>query len=111
MIARALVIVALVMPTLVAPAFAHHSYSMFNRETMITLSGTLNEYEWTNPHGWPRLMVVNPATGKPEHGAFAMSSPARQIKLGMARDSLKPKDRITVTFHPMKDGTRGGQFI
>ena len=24
---------------------------------------------------------------------------------------MKPGDTVSVTFHPMKDGTRGGQFI
>jgi hypothetical protein len=29
----------------------------------------------------------------------------------MTKDSVHPGDEVTVTYHPMKDGTRGGQFI
>jgi hypothetical protein len=108
---KALFLAAAAALAFAAPAFAHHSFAMFDREKTITLKGTVKEYEWTNPHSWLRVMVVNSATGKPVQWAFEMSSPARQIKLGMTRDSVKPGDQITVTFHPMKDGTRGGQFI
>jgi len=31
--------------------------------------------------------------------------------MGMHADSLKAGDAVSVTFHPMRDGTRGGQFI
>ena len=31
--------------------------------------------------------------------------------MGMHSDSVHAGDVVTVTFHPMKDGTRGGQFI
>jgi hypothetical protein len=31
--------------------------------------------------------------------------------MGMRGDSVKPGDAISVTFHPLKDGTHGGQFI
>jgi hypothetical protein len=31
--------------------------------------------------------------------------------MGMRADSVRPGDAVSVTFHPMKDGARGGQFI
>ena len=31
--------------------------------------------------------------------------------MGMHADTVKPGDKVSVTFHPMRDGTRGGQFI
>ena len=92
------------------PAFSHHSFAMFDIEKTVTLKGTVREYEWTNPHSWLRMMVADQA-GKQLQWAFEMSSPARQIQLGMTKDSVHPGDTVTVTFHPMKDGTRGGQFI
>ena len=92
------------------PAFSHHSFAMFDIEKTVTLKGTVREYEWTNPHSWLRMMVADQA-GKQLQWAFEMSSPARQITLGMTKDSVHPGDTVTVTFHPMKDGTRGGQFI
>ena len=31
--------------------------------------------------------------------------------MGMRADSMRAGDAVSVTIHPMKDGTRGGQFI
>ena len=93
------------------PAFSHHSFSMFDIEKSVTLKGTVREYEWTNPHSWLRVMVADEKSGRQLQWAFEMSSPARQIQLGMTKVSVHPGDVVTVTFHPMKDGTRGGQFV
>ena len=36
-----------------APMLAHHSFSAeFDIEQPITLTGTLTELQWINPHGW-----------------------------------------------------------
>lgn len=94
-----------------APALAHHSFAMFDRDKTVTMQGTVKEFEWTNPHSWLRFTVNDEKTGKPAVWAVELSSPGRLITMGMHADSVKPGDAVTVTFHPMKDGTRGGQFI
>ena len=33
-----------------APAFAHHSFAMFDSDKTVTVKGTVKELEWTNPH-------------------------------------------------------------
>ena len=93
------------------PASAHHSFAMFDAAKEVTVQGPVKEFEWTNPHSWLRVMVMDQKTGKPVLWAFELSSPARLTTMGMHADSVKPGDNVTVTFHPMKDGTRGGQFI
>jgi hypothetical protein len=102
---------AIALTAFASPVFAHHSFAMFDIEKTLTLKGTVKEYEWTNPHSWLRMSIVDEKTGKPLNWAFEMSSPARQVELGMTKDSVHPGDVVTVMFHPMKDGTRGGQFI
>jgi Family of unknown function (DUF6152) len=94
-----------------APAFAHHSFAMFDAEKTLTMKGTVKEFEWTNPHSWLRVTVMDEKSGKPLLWALEMSSPARLTTMGMHADSVKIGDTVSVTFHPMKDGTRGGQFI
>jgi hypothetical protein len=94
-----------------APAFAHHSFAMFDAQKTVTLQGTVKEFEWTNPHSWLRVMVNDEKTGKPVLWALELSSPARLTTMGMHSDSVHTGDNVSVTFHPMKDGTRGGQFI
>jgi hypothetical protein len=93
------------------PASAHHSFAMFDATKEVTMSGTVKEFEWTNPHSWLRVTVNDQKTGKPVLWALELSSPARLTTMGMHADSVKVGDVVSVTFHPMKDGTRGGQFM
>src|SRR6202171_2497471 len=93
------------------PAFSHHSFAMFDAEQTVTLQGTVKEFEWTNPHSWLRVMVNDEKTGQLVIWALELSSPARLKRMGMNADSVKAGDAVSVTFHPMKDGARGGQFI
>jgi hypothetical protein len=93
------------------PASAHHSFAMFDGAREVTVSGAVKEFEWTNPHSWLRVMVMDEKTGKPVLWAFELSSPARLTTMGMHANSVKTGDVVSVTFHPMKDGSRGGQFI
>ena len=108
---RALSLTTIAVAALAAPAFAHHSFAMFDAEKTLTMKGTVKEFEWTNPHSWLRVMVMDEKSGKPVLWALELSSPARLTTMGMHADSVKAGDAVSVTFHPMKDGTRGGQFI
>jgi hypothetical protein len=98
-------------PAFAAPAFAHHSFSMFDADRTVTLNGTVKEFEWTNPHAWLRIMVTDPASGKAMQYAVEMGSPGQQSRVGWKPDSVKPGDIVRVTIHPLKDGSRGGQFL
>jgi hypothetical protein len=108
---KALSLAAIAACALGAPASAHHSFAMFDATKDVTLNGTVKEFEWTNPHSWLRVMVNDEKTGKPVLWALELSSPARLTTMGMHADSVKAGDVVSVTFHPMKDGTRGGQFM
>jgi hypothetical protein len=92
-------------------ALAHHSFAMFDAEKTVTMEGTVKEFEWVNPHSWLRVMVKDEKTGQPAVWALELSSPARLKRMGMSADSVKPGDAVSVTFHPLKDGARGGQFL
>ena len=95
----------------IAPALAHHSFAMFDADKIVTVKGTVKEYEWTNPHSWLRVMVADQTSGKALQWAFEMSSPNTMTGLGMTPDTVKPGDTVTVTYHPLRDGSRGGQFM
>ena len=108
---KAVSLTAIALAAFTTPALAHHSFAMFDATKTITLKGTVKEFEWTNPHSWLRITVSDEKTGKPALWALELSSPARLTTMGMHADSVKAGDVVSVTFHPMKDGTRGGQFI
>ncbi|HEX3484171.1 MAG TPA: DUF6152 family protein [Micropepsaceae bacterium] len=108
---KAMGIGVLLAASLAAPSFAHHSFAMFDAEKTITVSGTVKELEWTNPHAWLRVTLMDQATGKPAQWAFEMGPPAQQIRRGWKADSLKMGDKVTLRMHPLKDGSRGGQLV
>jgi len=94
-----------------ASALAHHSFAMFDSQQTVTLDGTVKEFEWVNPHSWLRVMVKDEKTGQQMMWALELSSPSRLVTMGMRADSVKPGDAVSVTFHPLRNGARGGQFI
>jgi uncharacterized protein DUF6152 len=102
---------AIAVAALTASALAHHSFAMFDQTQTITLQGTVKEFEWVNPHSWLRVTVNDEKLGRPVVWALELSSPSRLVTMGMRADSVKPGDQVSVTFHPLKDGARGGQFI
>src|SRR5215831_4752343 len=92
-----------------APAFAHHSFAMFDRNKTASVAGTVKEYEWTNPHVWIHITAPDEKGAMREWG-FEMQSIAQDTRAGWRVDTVKPGDKITIEFHPLKDGSRGGQL-
>jgi uncharacterized protein DUF6152 len=92
-------------------AQAHHSFAMFDHEKTITISGALKEFEYVNPHCWLHVGVQDTATGKTLEWAFEMGSVGQIAAQGWKADTVKPGDKITIEAHPMKDGSRGGQYM
>lgn len=92
-----------------APAVAHHSFAMFDRNKTVRIDGVVKEYEWTNPHVWLHIMAAD-GGGKSVQWSFEMQSIAQDTRAGWRADSVKPGDKVTVEYHPLKDGSRGGQL-
>ncbi len=94
-------------PVLVAPAaFAHHSFSMYERGRTITLSGTVKEFIWTSPH--VTIQVLTDNRGGPATWAIEGGSPTVLARGGWTSSVLKPGDKISLGIHPRKDGGAGG---
>jgi len=108
---KTLGLAALAASAFAAPALAHHSFAMFDSDKTLSMTGTVKEFEWTNPHNWLRIIVDDQASGKPLQWALEMGAPAQQARVGWKPDSVKPGDKVTVIIHPLKDGSRGGQFV
>jgi hypothetical protein len=107
---KALGLATLAVAAFAAPALAHHSFAMFDAEKTITVTGVVKELEWTNPHSWLRIMVEDQA-GTARQWAFEMGGPQQSMRAGWKADSVKPGDKVTVIMHPLRDGSRGGQFM
>jgi hypothetical protein len=93
-----------------SPAFAHHSFAMFDADSKITIEGIVKEFQWTNPHAWIMLTVAN-TEGKPEPWAIELNGPSGLVRQGWKPKTLTPGMPISLIIHPLKDGTHGGQFL
>jgi hypothetical protein len=92
------------------PAFTHHSFAMFDREQSVTITGTVKEFQWTNPHAWILLMVPN-AGGQLDQYAIEMGGPGALQRQGWSPTTLGPGMAVKVAIHPLRDGSKGGQFV
>ena len=95
---------------LMLPAFAHHSFSMFDNSKEVTLTGTIKEFQWTNPHTFTWVDVTNDA-GVVETWAIEGMSPNYLGRRGWSKNSLKPGDKLSVIIFPLKEGQKGGTFL
>jgi hypothetical protein len=92
-----------------APASAHHSYAMFDREKTVTLVGTIKEFQWTNPHSWIQIEVTDDKGVATEWSIESLST-GTLSRMGWRPSTFQPGDKVTVVIWPMKDGSPGGSF-
>jgi hypothetical protein len=91
---------------LAIPAWAHHSHANYNTNEFTTVSGTITEVVWTNPHVWLYMEVAN-AQGRPQMWAMEGGSVTSLMRGGWQRNSLKPGDKVSVRCHRLRDGSEG----
>ena len=91
------------------PVYAHHSFAMFDHSQSLKLTGSVENFEWVNPHSWLFVRITE-ASGKTARWGFEGRSPNTLARLGLKPDSMKPGDTVTVEYHPLRDGSNGGQM-
>jgi hypothetical protein len=96
---------------LTAQADAHHSFAMFDFDKVVTITGTVKEFQWTNPHVvlWVDVPGKDPA--KPDQWWLEMTSPGNLTRGGWNRKAFNPGDRVEVELNPLRDGKLGGALI
>jgi hypothetical protein len=85
-------------------------FARFDAEKTIALSGTVKEFKFGAPRAGIILNVVN-GEAQPAIWMIDMNSPAGLIRLGWRSKTLTPGMPITLTIHPLRDGSSGGQFL
>jgi len=93
-----------------APLLAHHSYAMFDRDKDVVLVGTVKEWQWTNPHTWLVLDVLDDQGKLTEYSIEGQSPQVLRLLGFPGKDMMKPGDKVTVHMRPLRDGTAGGQL-
>ena len=91
-----------------ATASAHHSFAVYDQTKTQTLKGTVKIFQWTNPHTVVWIVVQPEGGGEPQEWTIETTSPGVLTRSGWTRKSLNPGDRVSVEFHPLRDGSHGG---
>src|SRR6195256_4902623 len=106
---KALAGAALCVAAGISVAAAHHSTTMFDHSKTLTLKGVVIELRWTNPHV---TLLVNGTVkdgDQPSEWLLEMTSPGNLTRAGgWSRSAVKPGDKVTVDFAPLRDGKKGG---
>jgi hypothetical protein len=82
---------------------AHHSAIGYDRNADVELTGTVREFQYTNPHSWLFVQVMDKAGQRVDWG-FEAEGPSTLLRAGIKVSLLKPGEQVTVKGHPLKDG-------
>ena len=76
----------------------------------LTAHATVKELQWGNPHTWLELMLLE-QDGTAKSLSLELNGISGLRRVGWKPTTLKPDDKVTVTYHPMRDGTAAGQLV
>jgi hypothetical protein len=86
-------------------AYAHHSAPVFYKiDERMTVSGTVTEFRFTNPHAILKLDVVA-ENGEKQQWTAETTSPSILRRRGWSQASFKPGDQVKLEGMPSVDGS------
>lgn len=88
-------------------ALAHHSFVMFDMTKEVTVSGTVKQFQWANPHAYIQLVAKDEA-GRDVEWSMEMGAPMYLYARGWRPSSLKAGMRVNVVLNPLRNGRPGG---
>jgi len=92
------------------PAQAHHSFAMFDQSKEVTVTGTVRQFQWTNPHSYIQLMAKD-ASGKDVEWSMEMGAPMYLYARGWRPSTLKVGMLVSIRINPLRNGKPGGVVI
>jgi hypothetical protein len=87
------------------PAFSHHSNLAYEVTKVITITGVVKEFRWSNPHTWLTVMVTD-EKGAQVEWACEGRAPGVLLRAGWSKNILKPGETVTVDMSPARDGSK-----
>ena len=97
-------VVCLIGLTTSLSAFSHHSNSAYRVTEVISLTGTVQEWRWVNPHTW-LFLVIEDENGGQQEWALEGRAPGILARAGWNPEVFRPGETVTVHGSPAKDGS------
>ena len=92
-----------------APIGAHHSHAMFDTSIEKTVTGTVTNFAFKNPHVFLYLDVKG-EDGQVVTWSVEMSNITNMLSRGVKQSTFRVGDVVTVTVNPLKNGRPGGNY-
>jgi len=87
------------------PILAHHSGAGFGKDTK-EFTGTVKEFQFTNPHSWIQVVVPDANNGKNVEWSLEWGSPNQLGREGYRPSTFPAGAKVTFRVHPMANGPR-----
>ena len=88
------------------PVLAHHAATNYETDKLITVTGTVTEFRFVNPHPHVYFQVKDESGNVVDWIAESGGPPARWYNSGWRANAMKPGDAVTITGGPSKDGRK-----
>jgi hypothetical protein len=88
-------------------ASAHHSFAMFDLTKEVSVTGTVRQFQWTNPHAYIQLMAKD-AQGRDVEYSMEMGAPMYLYARGWRPRTLRSGMQVTIKYNPLRNGRPGG---
>ena len=99
---RLLAVVAVLLCSSVV-LLAHHGHAGYEVANSVTITGTVSEFQFVNPHSIV-IVTVKDEKGETQSWQAELTSPNHLIRAGWTATSLKPADQVTITGYRAKSG-------
>lgn len=91
------------------PLLAHHGAASFETGKTITVSGTVTEFVWTNPHVLVKVDAKD-SSGAVQHWVLEAWNPVTQTGRGWKKNTFKTGDVVSVDITPAKNNEPVGEI-
>ena len=95
---------------IVSPALSHHSHAMFDHSKEVSVTGTVTQFVFRNPHVFLYVDVTDDK-GETKNYWIEMSNLPNMLRRGIGQTTFKMGDKVTVNLYPLKDGRPGGSYV
>jgi len=91
-------------------AYDHTLPITLSGRLFIELTGTIKEFQFTNPHTWIQIIVEN-TKGEKVEWSLEWGSPNSLGRRGIRPSTFPPGAKVTMRLHPMLNGAPAGAFV
>jgi hypothetical protein len=90
------------------PLLAHHGAASYDTSKTITVTGTVTDYVWANPHVFVKVDAKD-TNGNTVRWLIEAQNPVTQTNVGWTDKLFKAGDEVAIECYPAKNGRPVGR--